>query len=322
MYFNLDDDLDVLAARPDRLYEVSPQDRVLRRTVEQNVDAVTFPSLDVPEPQMGDQLVAVLQKIDTVIPEQVIAVPKISYDSTPQRVVDRRRPQEAEQLVEVPTIVSFSSLLPNAEQIVVTPGVGCRGGWGGPQGLPAGQSSTAFSGAHHFPAATAEQIVDIPVPRRGSGGIQGFHPGRNPTALPEQIVEFPVPLGGLHGFTPGQGFPALLDAPSEHFHGFLALLRVRRPQPARVQSCPPVAAHGLGRLMTRMRSSLWTMLAASGSRPRRGLGSTFMVSSLGFLLNDVVRCHTGGTSTLSIPNGCRHGKADMVGVRGQGLGIP
>ena len=162
---------------------------------------------------------AVLQKIDTVIPEQVIAVPKISYDSTPQRVVDRRRPQEAEQLVEVPTIVSFSSLLPNAEQIVVTPGVGCRGGWGGLQGLPAGQSSTAFSGAHHFPAATAEQIIDIPVPRRGSGGIQGFHPKQNPTALPEQIVEFPV-LGGLHGFTPGQGFPALLDAPSEHFHGF------------------------------------------------------------------------------------------------------
>ena len=39
-----------------------------------------------------------------------------------------------------------------------------------------------------------------------------------------------------------------------------------------------------------------------------------MVSSLGFLLNDVVRRHTGGTSTLSIPNGCRHGKADMVGV--------
>ena len=31
-----------------------PQDRVLRRTVEQNVDAVTFPSLDVPEPADGE----------------------------------------------------------------------------------------------------------------------------------------------------------------------------------------------------------------------------------------------------------------------------
>ena len=36
VYFSLDDDGD------DRLYEVRPQDRVLRRTVEQNVDAVTF----------------------------------------------------------------------------------------------------------------------------------------------------------------------------------------------------------------------------------------------------------------------------------------
>ena len=50
VYFSLDDDGDVLAARPDLLYEVRPQDRVLRRTVGQNVDAVTFPSLDVPEP--------------------------------------------------------------------------------------------------------------------------------------------------------------------------------------------------------------------------------------------------------------------------------
>ena len=55
MYFSLDDDRDVLAAWPDRLYEVRPQGRVLRRTVEQNVDAVTLPSLDVLKPQMGNQ---------------------------------------------------------------------------------------------------------------------------------------------------------------------------------------------------------------------------------------------------------------------------
>ena len=87
-------------------------------------------------------------------------------------------------------------------------------------GEVSGQCSTACSGAQHFPAATAEQIVDFPVPRRGSGGLQGFHPGQNPTALLEQIVVFLVPLGGLHGFTPGQGFTALLGAPSEHFHVF------------------------------------------------------------------------------------------------------
>ena len=185
----------MLAARPDRLLGVRPQDRVLRRTVEQNVDAVKLPSLDIPEPQMGDQLVEVLQKIDMVIAEQVIAVPKISYDSYTPRVVDRRRPQKAEQLVEVPTIVSFSSLQRNVEQIVAIPGSGGRGGRRGLRGLPAGQSSTALSGAEH---------VDIPVSRRGSGGLQGFLQGQNPRAFAEQNVDIQVPGGGLH-VLPGPG---------------------------------------------------------------------------------------------------------------------
>ena len=40
---------------------------------------------------------------------RVIAVPKISQDRIPQRFVDRdwRRPQRAEQLAEVPTILYF-----------------------------------------------------------------------------------------------------------------------------------------------------------------------------------------------------------------------
>ena len=77
--------------------------------MEQNVDAVTLPSLDVPEPQMGNQLVEVLQKIDTRTSHQVIEVPKIFPDRVPQRLVESRPPQMAEQLVEVPTIVSFIS---------------------------------------------------------------------------------------------------------------------------------------------------------------------------------------------------------------------
>ena len=85
VYFSLDDDGGVVAARPDRLQEVRPQDRVLRRTVEQNVDAVTFPSLGVLEPQMRNQLVEVLQKIDTRSSHQVIEVPKIFPVSVPQR---------------------------------------------------------------------------------------------------------------------------------------------------------------------------------------------------------------------------------------------
>ena len=75
----------------------------LRRTVEQNVDAVTLPSLDVPEPQVGKQLVEVLQKINIRTSHQVIEVPKIFPDRVPQRHVEHRPPQMAEQLVEVPT---------------------------------------------------------------------------------------------------------------------------------------------------------------------------------------------------------------------------
>ena len=57
--------------------------------------------LDVPVPQMRDQLVEFMNMLDTATPEQVIAVPKISQDRIPQRFVDWRRPQRAEQLVEV-----------------------------------------------------------------------------------------------------------------------------------------------------------------------------------------------------------------------------
>ena len=132
MYFSLDDDRDVLAARPDLLYEVRPQDRVLRRTVEQNVDAVTFSSLDVLEPQMGNQLVEVLRKIDTRTSHQVIEVPKIFPDRVPQRLVECHPPQMAEQLMEVPTIVSFSSLQQHTvEQIIDIPVPGRGGELGG-----------------------------------------------------------------------------------------------------------------------------------------------------------------------------------------------
>ena len=67
-----------------RLYEVRPQEGDQRHTVEQIVDTVLFvPSLDVPVPQMENQLVDVCRLFDVLIPEQVIEVPKIS--STPRQ---------------------------------------------------------------------------------------------------------------------------------------------------------------------------------------------------------------------------------------------
>ena len=136
--------------RPDRLYEVRPQGRVQRRTVEQNVDTALFlPSLDVPVPQMANQQLEVCRQIDTPIPKQVIDVPKISSSRQSHRRRVRFAEQTAEQLVEVPTIISYSSLRGIVEQNVDIPAPLRRGRSRGGLGFHPGQSSTAFSGADH-----------------------------------------------------------------------------------------------------------------------------------------------------------------------------
>ena len=63
-------------------------------------------SLDVPVLQMVEQLPNVTQFFAAHVPvfaELVIEVPKIWPDRDPQRIVERRPPQMAEQLVVVPT---------------------------------------------------------------------------------------------------------------------------------------------------------------------------------------------------------------------------
>ena len=66
-------------------------------------------SFAVPESQMMDQLVAVVIKpVDSVVPEQIIAVPKTSWPSRFPRTV-LRETQKAEQLVEVPVPVPPSA---------------------------------------------------------------------------------------------------------------------------------------------------------------------------------------------------------------------
>ena len=119
--------------------------------------------LDVPVPQMVEQLPDVLRFFATLlpVPEQVIEVSKILLDDVRERTAVRVT-QLAEQLVEVPTIVSYSSL-----------------------------------------QRTMEQHVDIPVPRRGGRIFKVFFPDRvrHPRFLlqcafsewiVEQIVDIPV----------------------------------------------------------------------------------------------------------------------------------
>ena len=104
-YFAMDvDEVPAAGSRPDQLTEVRPQERVLRRTVEQKVEPVRgAPVLDVPVPQMVEHVVDVLKIIDRGPAEQVIEVPKVSLqDVVPLRAA-LCEPQLAEQLVDMPT---------------------------------------------------------------------------------------------------------------------------------------------------------------------------------------------------------------------------
>ena len=218
VHFDLFDEGDVLAARPTPLVEVRPQQGVLRHTVECIADVVPMVQiLDVPVPQSGEQVVEVLQKIDApLLPEQVINVPKISQDLALLRLGDRlRQPQTAEQLMEVPTIVSYSSLLEQtAEQTDDNPVPG-RGEGGGARGGLQGSRVRQNS------AALVEQIADIPA-RRGLPGsprpYRAAYSGansraedrflrQNPAADVGQIADIPA-RRGLSGFLPGQGSSA------------------------------------------------------------------------------------------------------------------
>ena len=127
--------------RPGSVTDIAQQGQFVRHTGE-HVDEICphVPILDVPVPQMGDQVVEVLRKFDVPSVKQVIAVP-ISFDFVPQRSAVCR-PQKAEQLVEVPTEPGY------ALAVIATKALGRRAA-----------------------AALAEQIVHNPVPqgRRGGG---------------------------------------------------------------------------------------------------------------------------------------------------------
>ena len=129
---------------------------------------------------------------DIQVPEQVVEVPKIHIDELSMRT-PVREPQLAEQLVEVPTLLSVAFLQQRtAEQLASIPVP--RGGHG--QGSLPGQSTTA----------TASQIVDIPF----SGGPHGFLPRQGPAASVAENVVIP-PGGGLQDFLSGQGLRRFLD---------------------------------------------------------------------------------------------------------------
>ena len=142
------------------LVEVRPQGRVQRHSVEQRIEHTPYVQiLDALVPQMVEQLVDFFKDFHVEFPSQVIEVPKISQDIVPQRFADLV-PQIVEQLVEVPTIVSYSSLQRTMEHRLDIPVPGRGGRIAGLQGSSSGQSS---------PVSIVEQIFDIP-----RGGPPGF----------------------------------------------------------------------------------------------------------------------------------------------------
>ena len=99
-----------VARRPPPLVEVRPSVRAQRHVAEQLADiAPMVQILDSPVPQTSEQLLQVFRLLDTHMPvEQAIAVPKITMHLIQPRLVDsdQRYPQMAEQLVEVPTVLT------------------------------------------------------------------------------------------------------------------------------------------------------------------------------------------------------------------------
>ena len=100
--------------------------------MEQIVDyTLIVPSLDVPVPQMANQLLEVCRLLDTPITEQAIQVLKVSSSRHSRKRCVRFAEQTAEQLVEVLTIISYSSLHGFVEQNVDIPVPHGRGRVGG-----------------------------------------------------------------------------------------------------------------------------------------------------------------------------------------------
>ena len=154
------------------LEDAPPQGRILRHVV----GHLPVPSLDVPVPQMVDQLPDIEHFFAALSldPEQVIDVPKILPLDVPMRAA-LRVTQLVEQLVEVPTTVSYSSLQRTVEQLVDIPVPGGGGTSSGLHGFLPRQRSTASLSRKRISERIVEQIVD-PVSR---GSLPGSLPGQS-----------------------------------------------------------------------------------------------------------------------------------------------
>ena len=130
-------------SRPTPLDEVRPLGRVQRDAVEDLGEfAPMVQILDAPVPQMVDYVAEALRLLDRPIAEQVIEVPMISCSPCPSRS-RVPEPQSAEQLVEVPTVLSPTRIAVQIEEQIVGIPVPLGRGQRRVQGFPPRPSSTA-----------------------------------------------------------------------------------------------------------------------------------------------------------------------------------
>ena len=176
-------------------------------------------------------------------------MPKIIIEDIPTRA-SVPEPQMAEQLVEVPTVISCSSLQRSVEQLVDIPVPGGGGPSFGLQGFSSGQSSTASPFKKRISERIVEQIVD-PV---SSGRLLGSLPGHgsssshSPTGVDERADE------------PGEGV----------FRTFPHIKKVRSWARTRGRNCSPSLTTGtdaLERLPGSHRLASRWCGSAKGMRP-------------------------------------------------------
>ena len=144
-----------VARRPLPLVEVRPSARAQRHIMEDLGElAPLVQILDLPVPRTVDSVTDVLRLLDRPLVEQVISVPKISCSLCPSRS-RVPEPQSAEQLVEVPTVLTPTRIAVQiAEQIVDTSARGSLPGQRSAAHRPAQSSRRRFSGRiWHMPAA-------------------------------------------------------------------------------------------------------------------------------------------------------------------------
>ena len=132
------------------------------------------------------------RRLDLPVAEQVIEVPKISCSPCPSRSLVPE-PQTAEQLLEVPTVLSPTRIaLRIAEQIVDTP-------------VPRGRDRRRLQGSLPRQSSTAAGVQNVNIPVRG--GLRGFLPGQSSAQCTVEQL-FDSSSGGLQDYHLGQGSTA------------------------------------------------------------------------------------------------------------------